>query len=350
MKIHVISETDMVMKATGVHTAFIDHVQLLKQSENIEVFVNNEGYGDVFHSHTYGLYYFLKGLRYRGRKVFTAHVIPDSVKGSLPMWELFMPLVKAYLRLIYSYADVCIAISPHVEKAILDTKANTRIVRIDNPVRTEIWKRTDYMRRKGKEMLGVDSNEFVVLGVGQVLGRKGVDDFIEISKCVPEARFIWAGGRPFGKLTEGIKRLDEKFAMANRNLFRAGPFDVSLMPYIYSAGDLLLFPSLQENCPLTPIEAAASGMPVIFRDLDEYKSLYENTYIKAGTLSEFVNLTRRMIYDRNYYEEGLEISKRLLVQFDKERIKEKLILLYNDLIENRENAQLFARKIRTASS
>ena len=29
MKIHVISETPFVMKATGVHTAFLDHIELL---------------------------------------------------------------------------------------------------------------------------------------------------------------------------------------------------------------------------------------------------------------------------------------------------------------------------------
>jgi hypothetical protein len=30
MKIHVISETQFVMKATGVHTAFMEHIALLK--------------------------------------------------------------------------------------------------------------------------------------------------------------------------------------------------------------------------------------------------------------------------------------------------------------------------------
>jgi len=33
MKIHVISETPFIMKATGVHTAFMDHIELLKEKD-----------------------------------------------------------------------------------------------------------------------------------------------------------------------------------------------------------------------------------------------------------------------------------------------------------------------------
>ncbi|MBN2862556.1 MAG: hypothetical protein JXN62_05305, partial [Bacteroidales bacterium] len=79
------------MKATGVHTAFIDHVNLLKARNDVKVVVNNEGAGDIFHCHTYGPYYIWKGIKYKGKRVFTAHVIPDSIKGSLPYWHFLMP-------------------------------------------------------------------------------------------------------------------------------------------------------------------------------------------------------------------------------------------------------------------
>jgi len=112
LRIHVVSETPFIMKGQGVHTAFVDCVDLLADHEDLEVVVNGEGWGDIMHAHTYGPYYFWKGRHYKGRRVFTVHVIPDSIKGSLPMWPLFMPLVRRYLRRVYSYADVCIAISP----------------------------------------------------------------------------------------------------------------------------------------------------------------------------------------------------------------------------------------------
>lgn len=337
LRIHVVSETPFVMKATGVHTAFIDHVVLLREKNDVTVVVNEEGYGNVFHSHTYGLYYIWKGLRYRGRRVFTAHVIPDSIKGSLPFWQLFMPFVKLGLKIVYSFADVCIAISPMVEKAILDTGAKTRIVKIYNPVHTETWKRTDARRKAGREMIGLAEDEFVVIGVGQLLGRKGVDDFLDIADAIPEAKFVWVGGRPFGSLTEGVKRIDKRLENSGKNFINAGQIDLENMPAIYAAADLMLFPSFQENCPLAPVEAAACGIPVVYRDIEEYRSLYENPYLKAKNKDEFISITKRMIHDKEYYKEGLGISEKLLLQFDKDRIREKLINVYSTLLRNCES-------------
>jgi len=334
MKIHVISETQFIMKATGIHTAFINHIQLLKKKDDIEVVVNNEGTGDVFHGHTYGLYYLWKGRKYKGRRVFTAHVIPDSIKGSLPVWWLFMPFIKVGLKIVYSYADVCIAISPMVKKAIIDTGAKTKIVSINNPIHLETWKRTEENRKKGRQRLGLTANEFVVLGVGQLEGRKGVDDFLDIAEAIPEVKFVWAGGRPFGGLTEGIKRINERFMNAGKNVINAGQVNLDDMPVIYAAADLMLFTSYQENCPLAPIEAAACGMPVIYRDIEEYRSLYENPYIKAGSIEEFTTITKRMIYEKEFYDNGLKISKQLLEQFNEDIIRKKLIDTYHSLLNN----------------
>ncbi len=334
MKVHVISETQYVARATGVHTAFVNHIELLKEKGDVEVVVNEEGTGDVFHSHTYFLYYFWKGRKYKGRRVFTAHVIPDSIKDSLPAWRLLMPIVRWGLKRVYSYADICIAISPAVEDAIIKTGAKTKIVNINNPIIVDIWKRTEEKRLKGRQMLGLSESDFVVLGVGQLIGRKGVEDFLEIAGSVSEAKFVWVGGRPFGILSEGIQRINEKFKESGESIIYPGELSLDQMPLIYAAADLMLFPSYQENSPLAPLEAAASGMPVIYRDLEEYKRLYENPYLKARDNGEFIRLTKRMIHDRDFYNEGLKISEQMLMQFDKNYIREKLINLYKSLTDN----------------
>jgi 1,2-diacylglycerol-3-alpha-glucose alpha-1,2-galactosyltransferase len=334
MKVHVVSELSWLLKGNGVNTVFVQMVDMLRKNGDVEVVVNSKGRGDVFHAHSYGLFYFLRGIGYKGRRILTVHVIPDSAKGSVPGWQLLMPVFRWYFRKVYSYADVCIALSPMVEKAIIDLKAKTRIVRLYNPIPKDFWKRSMDKRKAGRNKLGLLEDDFVVLGVGQLEGRKGVEDFLDVAEAVPEAKFVWVGGRPFGALTEGLKRINSRISHAPPTVLFPGMFELSEMPIIYAAADLFIFPSYQENCPMAPMEAAASGLPVIFRDLPEYRLLYENPYLSATSTPEFVKLVRRMLIDRKFMDRCRCVSQQLLNQFDEELIRTKLIGIYTELYRN----------------
>ena len=334
LKVHIVSETPYVMKGQGVHTAFVEHVELLKEKTDIEVVVNTEGKGNVFHCHTYGPYYFWKGRKYQGRRIHTAHVIPDSIKGSLPWSKQLFPFVKWYFKKVFSYADVVIALSPMVEQAIRDLGVKTRIISIHNPVLPDFWKGTEEKKRQGRKILNITGNEPVVLGVGQLQSRKGVEDFIDVAASLAEARFIWVGGRPFGAMTEGIGRINKRIKNAPSNVYFAGPVDLEDMPNIYAAADILLFPSYQENCPLVPIEAAASGIPVIFRDIKEYEQLYKAPYLKGKNNINFINLITKLIREPDFYITGKHISEKLIQQFDKNLIRSQFVQLYHEVVHD----------------
>jgi 1,2-diacylglycerol-3-alpha-glucose alpha-1,2-galactosyltransferase len=332
MKIRVIYETSY--KGNGVYTSFVDYVSLMQQkgNEDIQLLINDEkGDADLLHSHTYSPYYFLKGWRHKKRRVLTVHVIPDSIKGSLPMSKWMLPIVRWYFKQVYSYADVCIAIAPHVKDAIEALGSKTKIVTIYNPIFVEKWQRTDEKRKRGRALLKLDENAFLVLGVGQLQARKGVEDFIDIAAQIPEAQFCWVGGRPL-KMTEGKNRIDSHIEQAPDNIHFTGMFSLEEMPLVYAAADLMLFPSYQENCPLAPLEAASSGIPVIFRNLSEYALLYENPYLKADSTEEFVNMTKEIIHSPELYQQGVLISQQLIKQFEKEMVRQKLLALYHDLL------------------
>jgi 1,2-diacylglycerol-3-alpha-glucose alpha-1,2-galactosyltransferase len=144
-----------------------------------------------------------------------------------------------------------------------------------------------------------------------------------VAAACPEYTFVWAGGRPFGMATEGFLKLNKRIAEAGPQVKFPGLFDLDKMPLIYNAADMLLFPSYQENCPLVPIEAAAAGLPVIYRDLKEYVQLYAHSYLKA--------LTRRLAQDGAFRQEAREISTNILSQFEKQHIRGQLVKLYQDV-------------------
>jgi 1,2-diacylglycerol-3-alpha-glucose alpha-1,2-galactosyltransferase len=331
MIVHLVSETEFGVKSIGIHTAHLDLINLLKSKKEIDIKINGEGHGDVFHSHTYGLYYFLKGFRYKGRRIHTVHTIPDTLKGSVPFYKLIRPFAELYFKLVYNYADVCLAISPKVEETLIKMKIKSKIIRINNPVDLEFWAFTETKKKLGRDLLDIEVDEFVVLGVGQIQQRKGVEDFIEMAQALPMFKFIWVGGRPFKNLTEGINRIDNKIKNAPANIHFKGIIDLGLMPSVYAAANVLIFPSYQENSPLAPIEAAAAGLPVIFRDIDEYKSLYKSPYLKASSISEFIDHIKRINVVPSFHILAIKHSKELLRQFDKNVIHSKLLELYHEL-------------------
>lgn len=333
IRLHMVSETAWVTQGQGVHTAFTELTELLAKDERVKLIINGEGAGDVFHSHTYGPYYFWKGRHYKGRRILTAHVIPDSSRGTIPFWKQLMPLTKLYFKLVFSYADIIIAISPTVEQEIRKLGVASKIVRIVNPVLTENWARTSANRAKGRRLLNIACDEKVVIGVGQLQHRKGVEDFIDMALAMPEYKFVWVGGRPWGKFTEGIKRIDERIANAPSNLQFTGLLQLGEMPPMYAAADVFLFPSYQENCPLAPLEAAAAGLPVVFRNLQEYALLYEQPYLKANDTASFINITRKLFTNKDYYQTGVTISHRLIKAFDKMKIRNDLVYLYKQTFD-----------------
>jgi 1,2-diacylglycerol-3-alpha-glucose alpha-1,2-galactosyltransferase len=340
LKINVCSETALLkMRGEGVNTAFIECTELLQEKTDLEVIINSKGHGDVMHSHTYGPYFFLKGLFYPKRKILTVHVIPDSIKGSLPFAKQLMPFVRWYFKQVYSFADVLIAISPMVEEAIRELGVTTRIVRMANPLQLQKWKRTEALRKKGREILNLKDGDFCVMDVGQLQARKGPEDFIDIAQKLPNIQFRWIGGRPFGAITEGVKRLDKKIQDAPANVKFAGLFSLDEMPALYAAADAFIFLSHQENSPLAPVEAAASGIPVMYRDLQEYRLLYRNEYFKGTTHDEFAQWIARLESDKNFYTQGVEVSQQLITQFEKGTIRKQLIALYKDVIERAQSTR-----------
>lgn len=161
-----------------------------------------------------------------------------------------------------------------------------------------------------------------------------------MAAAMPDAKFVWVGGRPWGKFTEGIQRINNRIENAPSNIFFTGLKDIEDMPPMYAAADIFLFPSYQENCPLAPLEAAASGLPVVFRDIEEYSTLYQLPYLKAAGTAEFIKITQQLLNDQDYYDEGVKISEKLVEKFDKNKIKAKFIDLYTQVFSNANKGNL----------
>jgi 1,2-diacylglycerol-3-alpha-glucose alpha-1,2-galactosyltransferase len=335
IRVNVISESGG-FEAQGVHTAFVDMIEALKQRDAVEVMVNSDKQADILHAHTFGPAYWRRRPSYKGRRVMTAHVIPDSFKGSLIGWRLWMPLASWYMKFAYNSADLVLAVAPHVKRDLERIGVNSRVEVLTNPVNERRFF-ADYKRREeGRRRLGLEPGDKVAMGVGQVQPRKGVAEFIATAALCPDVKFLWLGGRPFGRLTDAVRDLNARIAQAPPNVKFPGTVKLDAMPALYSAADLFFFPSWQENCALAINEAMACGVPLLLKDNPEYPPLYgDGNYLKASDPEAYAVAIQRFFSSdnlrRDLAQHSLDVARRFSVQ----TYADFLVKAYRELMDRR---------------
>ena len=122
-----------------------------------------------------------------------------------------------------------------------------------------------------REMLNLDAGEKIILQLGRMVPRKGVDNVIRaIGKLKDHAalRLVIVGGEadtPDPVLTPEIKRLQqiaEEEKVADRVIF-TGRRGRDVLKYYYAAADIFVSTPWYEPFGITPLEAMACGTPVI---------------------------------------------------------------------------------------
>jgi 1,2-diacylglycerol-3-alpha-glucose alpha-1,2-galactosyltransferase len=332
IRVNIVSESGN-FEAQGVHTAFVDMVEALRKRPEVEVLVNSKERADILHAHTFGPAYWTKRHHYKGRRVMTAHVIPDSFKGSLVGWRLWMPIAEWYLKFAYNSAEIVLAVAPHVKTDLQRIGVRTRLEVLTNPVNVARFYVDPELRRKGREHLGLAADAKVAVCVGQVQPRKGVAEFIDTAAQCQEVQFLWFGGRPFGSLTDAVKDLDHRIAAATPNVRFAGTVKLEQMPEVYSAADLLFFPSWQENCALAINEAMACGVPMLLKDNPEYPPLYgADNYLKATDADGYARSIHRLFGDDGLRRDLSARSVEVASHFSVTKYADTLVGLYQELM------------------
>ncbi len=127
-------------------------------------------------------------------------------------------------------------------------------------------------RSIARSYLGLDQDENILLQLGRMVPRKGIDTVIEALPYLRhqknKIRLLVVGGdseEPDGKKCAEIGRLQklaEKEGVSSRVSF-VGRRNREVLKYYYSAADLFITTPWYEPFGITPLEAMACGTPVI---------------------------------------------------------------------------------------
>lgn len=295
------------VKGQGVASACSEQIRLVSGglADKYCVKINSFKHCDIMHYHTINPGYYLTIPLDRNRciKVGYVHFLPETVDESI---NLPRPLRKAFYRYIISFyqnMDYLVTVNPFYIGELARYGINPeKVTYIPNFVsEDQFFVQPAKTIAETKERLGLPKNGFVVLGAGQVQTRKGVIDFVEVAKTMPEVTFIWAGGFSFGVITEGYKELKEIMENPPANVKFLGIIDRSEMNQLFNVADVLFQPSFSELFPMTILEAMCCGKPILLRDLDIYHDILFDFYLRGNNPKEFTELLRSLQNDKDFY-------------------------------------------------
>ena len=304
------------VKGQGVGSAYIEQVGLVESelSDKFEITENKKISADITHYHTINLgYYFTMGSRTKkGRSVGYVHMLPETVETSVNLPRFMKRIFYAYMIRFYKRMDYLVTVNPYfIGRLEHYGVSRDKVTYIPNYVSSEVFHPVSAEEKAAlRKKYGIEQDKFTVMCAGQLQVRKGVFDFIEIAKRMPQVQFVWAGGFSFGKITDGYNEIKKICDDPPKNVKLLGRIDREYMNEVYNLGDVMFLPSFEELFPMTILEAMCVNIPIFLRDLDIYPDILFDFYSRASDIDGFVAEIDRLRSDKEYYAQQCEASKR----------------------------------------
>ena len=166
-----------------------------------------------------------------------------------------------------------------------------------------------------RKALGIASEEFVFLFVGQHIWQKNVRlviDALEKIKDLPFRMFFVGTGYAAGEM----KDLVAEKGLSDKVTFTGMLTEREKVTRYYAAADLFLFPSLYDNAPLVVREAAALHTPAVMVEGSTAAEILrdgDNGYLVPNELDAFAARLRQLYRDREQVRRvGLAASRTIV--------------------------------------
>jgi glycosyltransferase involved in cell wall biosynthesis len=275
----------------------------LSKDENIEKIIkqlSNKGFKKVILNTVVNgdLAEFFKKFNF---KVITlVHELPNLIRN----YKL-----ENNCKILNKYSDYIIFPSSYVKekiKELTEIDEKKSIIRPQGLYKNNKFKNNKQLAKKIlKDKFNIDSNKFVVLGVGFADKRKGFDLFVQTAKLLEKEKdivFLWVG-----KIADDMKKW-EKEAKKLNNIILAGLHeDVS---YFYAGSDLLLLTSREDPFPSVVLEALDVGLPFVgFKNAGGFKDLAVNNFGKLVDFEDVHQLSKIIMEYKSNKEVLISIKK-----------------------------------------
>ncbi|GAA4901283.1 glycosyltransferase [Tessaracoccus lubricantis] len=260
--------------------------------------------------------------------VVFAHSTREDFEQSWVGARTFAPLFEKWLGVVYRRGDVVVTPTPYSRGIIENYRITAPIRVLTNGVDTRFFSGGDEARGRFRRKHGIASDRRVVLSVGHLMVRKGILEYVDLARSMPDVDFFWAGTAPNAAMTPDVRA-----ALANTpaNLHLLGHIPPDEVRDAYAGADLFCFMSHEETQGIVVLEALSSGVPVLVRDIPVYDGwLHEVAVHRAATTEEFEASARAILSGEA--PDLTEAGRLLAAQHDLLEVSTDLAAVHRDLL------------------
>lgn len=342
MKVYIYSQFQKMIEKSGVGRA-IYHQKKALERQGVQV-VDRKEDADVIHINTIfpgSVSMAMWAKRHGKAVVFHAHSTKEDFSNSYVGSNQFAGAFGKWITFCYQLGDNIITPSRYSKQLLRTYGIKKPVHVISNGIDTSYYQRLSMDRSKFREKYGYKDSDKIIMSVGLWIERKGILDFVELAKRMPEYQFIWFGQSDLRTVPAKVR---ESVETKLPNLHFAGYVGKEELRQAYAACDLFLFPSYEETEGIVVLEALAMKIPVLLRDIPVYDGWIHNGFsaYMAEDNEDFEKLTKGILEKEmpSLVENGYEVAK----QRDIGKIGERLLQVYEEACEIRQEKYLSRMK------
>lgn len=199
--------------------------------------------------------------------VYHAHSTREDFRNSYIGANLAAEAFKRWITACYSCGDVIVTPSEYSKSLLLSYGIKKEIYVVSNGIDLEDYQRDEKAGQRFRKRYGYSDTDKVIMSAGLLIKRKGVHDFAELARRMPEYKFIWFGDADLHLVGREVRRAVKT---APENLIFGGYVGKEHIKEALSGSDLFLFPSYEETEGIIVLEALAMKVPVLLRNIPVY--------------------------------------------------------------------------------
>ena len=291
-------------------------------------------------------YFVAKKAKKQGKPViYHAHSTVEDFRNSYIGTNLIAPLFGWWIKKCYRLGDRILTPTPYSRQLLLNYGLTNPIVPISNGIDLQFFERNEKAGMDFRTAYGFRPDDKIVVSVGLYLERKGILDFVELAKRMPDVHFVWCG---YSDLWTVPAKVRKAVRTDLPNLHFIGFVPQAVLRGAYSTASVFFFPTHEETEGIVLLEALASRTPVLVRDIPIYSEWLTdgvNCY-KASTVDEMQQKLDAIINRRlpDLTEAGYAIAEKRDVHKVGELLAEQYRLALEQVKERQEKKQSTASK------